>query len=310
MTGVAQSIKGWLTNYNAQLDSLKTSRFKLTPKSARQGMEMLTTTLVTHCPDVSLLKDGEVEGEGGAIPVRMYHPEPEHKLPVLVYLHGGGHMCGSIEVYDPICRKIALAARRIVVSVDYRLSPEFPYPAGIEDGRAVLKNCYGLLDKAQLKFTKRLALGGDSAGGAMSATLAHDCQYDPDIDISDLALIYPSLDYTMSSDSYRRFASGYLLERENIRWYFEKYFQSEENRRDASPLFMDVTSSFPNTFIVTAGYCPLCDEGIRFVKKLQDEGIVVSHIHFADMIHAFLNMEDLVPERCTEVYEKLGLFLR
>lgn len=309
MTGVAESLNGWLANFNALLNSLRANSFKPTPESARNGLETLTAALVTHCPEVSLVKDGTVNGENGPIPVRMYHPEPAVSLPVLVYLHGGGHMCGSIEVYDLICRKIAVITRRIVVSVDYRLSPEHPYPAGITDARSVLANAYTLLEEQQLNFTRRLSLGGDSAGGAMSATLAHRCQNDSGISISDLVLIYPSLDYTMSMDSLNRLASGYLLEKENIRWYFESYFQSGENLRDVSPLFMEVTPDFPRTFIVTAGYCPLQDEGLEYVRKLQEEGISVQHVHYPEMIHAFLNMEDLVPEQCLELYGKIGDFL-
>jgi acetyl esterase len=309
MTKLAKEIEAWLVNFNELLASLRERGFKPTPESARQGMETITKTLVTEVPEVRLVEDGYVARKGGSVPVRMYHPEPENFLPVLVYLHGGGHMSGSVRVYDPLCRKMAISARRIVISVDYRLSPENPYPAGLEDGRVVLQGCFDLLERHHFKFDKRLALGGDSAGGAMSASLAHACQDDPQVEIKDLVLIYPSLDYTMSSESYEKFSREFLLERESIQWYFDNYFQAGEDRKAASPLYMDLTPSFPRTLIVTAGYCPLQDEGLKYMEKLRAGKVQVEHVHYPDMIHAFLNMENLAFAQCTDFYRQLGVFL-
>jgi acetyl esterase/lipase len=272
-------------------------------------MVNLTRTLVTDIPDLAVAVDESVAGLGRMVPVRVFHPEPDSALPVLIYLHGGGHMAGSVAVYDPICRKIALVTRRIVVAVDYRLAPEHPYPAGIDDARTVVAGYGGLLRRMGISHGAGLALAGDSAGGAMSATLAHGLQDrdTPAIDV--LILIYPGLDYTLSQASVDELATGYLLEKEKISWYFDHYFGRGDDRKAASPLFMPVRPGFPRTLIVTAGFCPLCDEGFQYAAKLRRNGVAVEHLHLDDMIHAFLNLESLVPESCRRVYAAMAQFL-
>jgi len=125
-----------------------------------------------------------------------------------------------------------------------------------------------------------------------------------------LILLYPSLDYTMSLPSVTEFATGYMLEKERISWYFNLYFQGHGSRRDVSPLFMKVTDRFPKTLIVTAGFCPLRDEGMQYFSLLKKGGVVVQHLHLDDMIHAFLNMESLAPESCAQVYRVMEEFLQ
>jgi len=167
-----------------------------------------------------------------------------------------------------------------------------------------------MLERVGIGFGPRMALAGDSAGGAMSATLAHIFQYRLDFPVSKLILIYPSLDYTMNMPSVAEFATGYLLEKERMCWYFNQYFQNNESRRKVSPLFMKVTDRFPKTLVVTAGFCPLRDEGIQYVSVLNESGVAVQHLHLDDMIHAFLNMENLVPESCSFVYGAMRDFLQ
>ena len=143
----------------------------------------------------------------------------------------------------------------------------------------------------------------------MSATLAHIFQGRSDLAISHLILLYPSLDYTMSLPSVTEFATGYMLEKERICWYFDRYFRGHERREKVSPLFMKVTDRFPKTFIVTAGFCPLQDEGKQYFSLLKKGGVAVQHLHLDDMIHAFLNMDSLVPESCDLVYRAMEDFL-
>jgi acetyl esterase len=241
--------------------------------------------------------------------VRIYHPAPEAELPVLIYYHGGGHMAGSVTVYDPICRKLALAARHIVVSVDYRLAPECPYPAGLTDAYQVVKNLWATLDGRKLNYQRRLAIAGDSGGGALCATVAHLAQYDAGVDIQRQILIYPSLDYTITSPSVAENGTGYLLQKEKIAWYFDNYFQHCEDRKSASPLFMEFSAGLPETLVVTAEFCPLRDEGVAYAAKVKAAGPHVEHLHLDDMIHAFMNMEDLAKTACATVYRRIAEFL-
>lgn len=218
-------------------------------------------------------------------------------------------MAGSVSVYDPICRKMAIATGHIVVSIEYRLAPEFPYPAGLEDIYHVAKNIWATLDAKKLNYIRRLSLAGDSAGGALCATVSHLSQSDPEIEIACQALIYPSLDYTSSFPSVDENGVGYFLEKEKMRWYFDNYFQHGEDARKVSPLFMEITPHMPATLVVTARFCPLLDEGIAYVGKLRGAGICAEHLNFDHMIHAFLNMERLVPDECAAVYRRVGEFL-
>jgi len=303
-------LAAWLQSFNELLARLEREGFVDTPETAREGLARLTAGLVSESPALARVIDTSAEGPAGAVPLRIYHPQPEVTSALLVYLHGGGHMAGSIEVYDPICRKLALASGRIVVSVDYRLAPENPYPAGLDDAEATLRQVFGLLETQGIRFQRRLALGGDSGGGAMTATLAHRLQADPDVNIEHQVLIYPGLDYTMRHASVEENGRGYLLHAEKIRWYFDRYLQGGEDRKAVSPLHMDFTPNLPATLLVTAAYDPLCDEGLAYLKRLAEAGVVRQHLHFDDQMHAFLNMEDVTTGACREFYRGAGEFLR
>jgi acetyl esterase/lipase len=302
-------LRAWVENFNTYLEGLRRNGFVPTPESSRLGLEMMTNSLVQQAPDIAHVVDHVISAGNEKVAVRIYHPHPESSLPVLIYLHGGGHMAGNVEVYDPICRKICAATSRIVVSVDYRLAPEYPYPKGLEDCELAMRGCCSMLEELTLPYSSELALAGDSAGGALSATLAHKLQNDISINISKLILIYPSLDYTMEGSTLDTYSKGYVLEKSSISYYFDQYLQNRENRKQVSPLFMEVSGDFPKTMVATAGFCPLLDEGNRYVEKLKNSGIDVQHVHFADMVHAFLNMDSLVQSSCNELYQAINNFL-
>ena len=309
MRHLSSKLQNWLYSYNRFMNELLESGFKQTPTNTREGLANLTLLLVTDSPKISWVQDDLVNAPDYAIPVRIYHPTPDASLPVLIYYHGGGHMAGSVTVYDPICRKIAHATEHIVVSVDYRLAPECPYPSGVNDAYNVVKNIWATLDGRGLKYQRHLSIAGDSAGGSLCATVAHLTQHDAGIDIRRQAMIYPSLDYTLTSYSTEENAEGYLLVKEKIKWYFDNYFQKGEDRKNASPLYMEFTNQLPETLVITAEFCPLRDEGIAYVEKVKSTGLYVEHFHFDNMIHAFLNLESLVKDECETVYRKIGEFL-
>lgn len=309
MRKLSPKIEEWLNGYNKLLEKLKENGFTSTSTNAREGLANLTATLVSGKPAVPWIQDDLVEGEQFDVPVRMYHPQPEVSLPLLIYFHGGGHMAGSVSVYDPIFRRIARAVNHIVVAPDYRLAPECPYPAGITDALTVVRYIWKTLDRRTVNYKHQLSIAGDSAGGAISATVSHTMQHEPDVSISRQVLIYPSLDYTMKSNSLAVNGQGYLLEREKIKWYFDNYFQSGEERRNCSPLFMEFTGRLPASFVITAEFCPLCDEALEYLIKLEGAGVSSRHLHYSDMIHAFMNMEDIAKEQCKKLYAEMAEFL-
>lgn len=287
--------------------------FEYTPIGMRESLDSMTRRFVTQSPEVPFIRDSIAAGVGFTdypVPVRVYHPRPEEALPVLVFAHGGGHMAGSVSVYDRIARKLAVASERVLVSVEYRLAPECPYPSGLTDLKNVIRCVFPTLERLGIRHVRQLAVAGDSGGGAITASAVHDLVTGEGIDIGRQLLIYPSLDYTMSSESIASLGKGYLLERERIGWLFRQYFQHDEDLRQASPLFMTLPQRYPKTMLVTAGYCPLRDEGLAYVARLEREGIEVENLHYPDMIHAFLNLEDLVPDQCAGFYQAAGDFLR
>lgn len=309
MKHLSPGLVQWLEQLNKKKQELIEAGFKSTPTNAREALAGLTFGFVSDSPRVSWVQDDLVSAAAYNVPVRIYHPDLNAGLPVLLFFHGGGHMAGSVSVYDAISRKLALASRHIVVSVDYRLAPECPYPAAVIDAFNTAKNIYATLDGRGLSYNPRLSMAGDSGGGALCATVAHLAQHDAGLNIHRQVLIYPSLDYTLQSPSVEENAVGYLLEKEKIRWYFDNYFQKGENRKTASPLHMEFTRRLPETLVVTAGFCPLRDEGRAYVEKIKSSGIYAEHWNYADMIHAFLNLENLVKEACESVYTRIGEFL-
>lgn len=309
MGKVSPKLSEWLITYNEGLQLLMEKGFKYTPTNAREGLARLTALMASESPEISWVQDDLVNAPFYAVPVRIYHPSPRTSLPVLVYYHGGGHVAGNVSVYDPICRKISLTTKHIVIAVDYRLAPECPYPSAVQDAWWVIKNLWTTLDAWSLKYQHRLSVAGDSAGGALCATVSHLAQFDPGVKLHCQTLIYPCLDYTLSTDSITENASGLFLQKDKIQWFFDNYFLNGENRKAASPLFMDFSPALPDTLLVTTELCPLRDESAAYLKKLKKTGIRWERLHFSDMVHAFLNMEALVSEECDLVYQTMDTFL-
>ncbi len=308
MSQPSPEISAWLVEYNARLKALQADGFVMTPATTRDGLARLTASMTSPGVQVDRVIDSMIGGDP-PIAVRVYHPQPDEALPVLMYCHGGGHMAGSVDVYDPICRKLALTSRHIVIAPEYRLAPEHPYPAALQDAERVLRNYHQILEKLDVKFRKRLCIGGDSGGGAMCASLAHALRHDADVRIDRQVLIYPSLDYTMQQLSVTSNGHGYFLHADRMQWLFDHYFQHAEDRQAASPLYMEMDGQLPQSLIITAQFCPLRDEGIAYVERLQQAGIRVQHLHFNDMIHAFLNLEAIAEDACQRLYDAVGEFL-
>lgn len=299
----------WLKTFNENVAQLIKNGFKATPTNAREGLANLTKNYISNIPAVAVVKDDYIAAPAYAIPVRIYHPNPGKELPVILYCHGGGHMAGSVVVYDPICRKLANKTEQIVVSVDYRLAPEFPYPIGLTDVYWAAKNVFNLLGSLKLSFKKSLSLVGDSGGAALIAEVAQKAQYDYTLNIDKQVLIYPSLDYTMTFPSIKENGNGYLLHKEKIAWYFDHYFSRGEDRYQASPLYRTVNKNLAACLLFTTEFCPLRDEGYAYVTKLESAQVKVKHVHFEDLIHTFVNLEDLVPESCEKLYADIAHFL-
>ena len=280
---------------------------KPSPALARSNMENLSA-MNGKGPDIRYISDGSffVETDSRTeIPFRIYSPDPTAKLPVILHFHGGGHMCGDLDIYDAISRRMAKHTNSIVITLDYRLAPEYPYPAAIEDCKFLLSHYKSLL--GSVGFEDKLILAGDSAGAALTATLSASAQ--SNCHISEQILLYPSLDYTMEHPSIDIYRSGYLLEKQSIAWYFDNYLQHGEDRNKVSPLFMPVPESMSETLIMVANCDPLQDEAYAYAEKLRKAGVSVQLSVFEGMVHGFLLLNTLVEEECEAAYELMNQFI-
>ena len=250
-------------------------------------------------PPVAETRDLAVPGpEGGSLTLRLYRGAgagPDAKLPTLVFFHGGGWVVGDLETHDAMCRHIANAAGCAVVAVDYRLAPEHKFPAAVED--CVAATLWLGENGGELGLdVSRLAVGGDSAGGNLATVVSLIARDRGAPRLCAQLLLYPALDFGMKQTSHRRFAEGYLLTEATMRWFAEAYLWRLEDAEDwrASPLRAADLSNLPPAYVLTAGYDPLCDEGIAYARQLREAGVAVDHRHFASQIHGFLLMGKMV----------------
>ena len=305
-----KKLEQWLTKLNAESAEAAAQGYVPTVIGVREGFAGVGRSLMTKIPDVALIREGSIPTPGYNVPVRVYHPAPEKELPVLIYYHGGGHCAGSVTMYDPVCRKLALAANHIVVAPEYRLAPENPYPAGENDCVAVAKHVWTVLDCLGLRYTRRLSVSGDSAGGALAAIAASRSQWDPNISIHKQLLIYPNTDYTLGSSSFVELAVGYWLDKALMEWFSGTYLANNEDRKAVSPLYWEVSEKMPPAMFITAQFDPLREEGLAYADKLKKAGVPAEVVLFDDMIHPFICLEDLVPEACAKAYAAMGAFLQ
>jgi len=308
-----------LKQVNAGIEQAKISGTAFEPSVIRQNLENLSAYMIPG-PEVALIKNTVMTIGEQTIAVRIYHPNPDQALPVLLHFHGGGHMCGSLELYDPISRELAIATNAIVICIDYRLAPEHPYPCGLNDCQYLLENYPSLL-KAY-RFNNQLYLAGDSAGGAICTSLVMNNIDNANIKIDKQILIYPSVDYTMSCPSMTENGYGFLLEEDKIRWYFQQYFNLENQNKTldaskktstlakrASPLLATFSRRMPKTLVITSGCDPLRDEGVQYAEKARQAGVDVDHYQFDELIHAYMLLSKLIPEQYHQTYLIIKKFI-
>ena len=219
--------------------------------------------------------------------MRVYRPVRGQTLPALVYFHGGGWTIGDLDTHDVLCRSIALGARCAVFSVDYRLAPEHPFPAAVDDCWAATRY---VAEHARELDVHGIALGGDSAGGNLAATVALLARDQNGPALAFQLLIYPATDQRCATASHERNAQGYLLTRDAIQYFRRAYLPQERDWLDwrASPLLAKSHANLPPAFVITAGFDPLLDEGRAYADKLRAAGVEVAYREYADMVHGFV----------------------
>ena len=259
---------------------------------------------------VAKVIDRQIPGPDGKLTVRVYSPFGAGPFPVLTYFHGGGFVLCDLETHDSTCRGLTNAAQCVVVSVDYRLAPEAPFPAAPEDcyaaTRWVAENAPELDGDPA-----RHAVAGDSAGGNLAAVVALMARDRGGPALVHQLLIYPVTDHSFDTPSYLDNAEGYFLTREMMQWFWGHYLKSEADGMQAlaSPLRADDLSNLPSATVITAEFDPLRDEGEAYAARLEASGVPMELVRYEGMIHGFFGMTDTV-DRAKEAVAQSGRALR
>ena len=256
-------------------------------------------------PEVARVRELVAPGPHGAIPLRLYRPlgsQPDAVLPVLVYYHGGGWVIGDLDTHDTLCRELANGAGCAVVSVDYRLGPEQPFPAAPDDCLAATRWVHANAAGLQLDAA-RLAVGGDSAGGNLAAVVALAARESGDLPVAFQLLIYPATDQRRTSPSHTENGQGYLLTRDTMDYFTGHYIADPAQLGDwrASPGSHPDHSGLPPALVLTAGYDPLRDEGQAYAERLTAAGNRATYVCFSRQIHGFITMGRVLDEANTAV---------
>lgn len=287
---------------------------EMTPAEAREALAATVEETAGDPEPVGSITNRTIPGPLGDIPIRVYAPEGAGLFPALVYFHGGGWVAGDLEMVDPLCTKLTRRAGAVVVSVDYRLAPEHKFPAPLTD-------CYSATqwvsdNAAELNVDpRRIAVGGDSSGGNLAAAVSVVARNSGTPDLAFQLLFYPVTNLDYETNSYRANGTGYFLTTDMMRWFWDHYLESEDIGRDirASPLLVEDASGLPPTFVVTAEFDPLRDEGEAYAELLREAGNDVTVKRYDGQIHGFVTRSGImdkgkqaIEDAATQMRQALG----
>lgn len=266
----------------------------LTPEeNRRRGVE--TRKLAGPAESVAKIEEYKIPVENGEITARIYTPEGEGAFPVFIYFHGGGWVLGDLEIVDSPCRSITNRAECIVVSVDYRLAPEHKFPTPLEDCFEATKWVANHAKEWGGDPT-RIAIGGDSAGGNLAASVTLMARDQGGPTFVTQVLIYPVTSLAFNTPSYQENGEGYFLTYESMVWFAKHYLAKEEDKLNAyaAPLLAADLCDLPPALIITAEYDPLRDEGMAYANRLSEAGVPVESACYEGMIHGFFWMAGIM----------------
>lgn len=265
---------------------------ELPPAEGRKAQNENAELVAPWPTPVAEVEDSSFDGPGGPVPLRIYRPRRAEKaLPALVYYHGGGFVVGGLRTHDGTCRALAAGGDCVVISVDYRLAPEHPFPAAVDDARAAFRWVRENAETLAIDG-ERIAVGGDSAGGNLAAVVCLAQREENAPRPTFQLLIYPATDMTRALPSHQTLGEGFFLESETIDWFLEQYLPPGTDLRDwrASPLLAESLEGLPPALVVTAGFDPLRDEGEAYAERLRAAGVTVEEMREPGLVHGFVNM--------------------
>ena len=260
---------------------------------------------------VGAVSDLTIQGAHGEVPIRIYTPAIEGPHPVFVYYHGGGWVLGDLDRFDDICRRVTKSSNCAVVSVDYPLSPENKFPTAVEAAYTAAQWVFDNAEQLQLD-PNRLAVGGDSSGGNLAAVVTHLAKERKTLKIAYQVLIYPVTDASMQTATYREFAEGYFLTRDQMTWFFDNYLNSHEEEATnpwVSPLLFTDFTGLPPALVITAEFDPLREESEAYAERMKEAGVPVVLHRYEGTIHPFVSFADEI-DKGIEAIEEVADSLR
>lgn len=265
-----------------------------TPEQVRVGIKLQRELVPVEPEPVAQVVNRTIPGPAGEIPVRIYTPAGGGPFPALVFFHGGGWVICDLDTHDGLCRSLCNGAGCVVVSVDYRLAPEHKFPAAPQDCYAAMQWVAGHAAEINA-IPGKLAIGGDSAGGNLTAVVAQMARDQGSPRLAFQLLIYPATDFDFDGPSIRENAEGYFLTRDDMIWFTNHYLTSDEDKKNplASPLLAADLRGLPPALVITGEYDPLRDEGEAYGKRLKEAGVPVTLSRYDGVIHGFLSIEPL-----------------
>ena len=278
----------------------------------RQAFRNLWTPAITgELVSIGRIEDVTIPGVDSPLAARVYAPDSDGPCPIMLYFHGGGYVKGGIEESDAFCRNLAHVTRHTVLSIGYRLAPEHPFPAALDD--AVASTVWAGAHAVELGSAPGpVVVCGESAGGNLAAVTCLRLKSDRRVAIRYQVLLQPVVDFTLSFPSIAMSPTECLVPRDDLAWYYRTYCGNRCDPKDpsVSPIFAADLSDLPPALIITAEFDTLRDEGEAYAKRLQTAGVRTYYRCYPGMVHGFLQMRGLVPEAQTATEEIARFTLR
>ena len=296
----------WMTNTFNRIDVERISPEELRAVADNRDLRILDGPPMK----IHKVEDRLVQGSEASIPIRIYTPEKAERLPVIVFFHGGGFVLGNIKAYDKICRRMSLLTKSIIVSVEYRLAPEYKFPAAPTDCLDVTK---WVAENAVSMGAdpEKLVVMGDSAGGNLAAVTAIQARDQGGPAIAFQVLVYPTVDARMTYPSIEENGKGYILTKDLMTWFTDHYSRTPSDKEHPlmSPILTKDLSGLPPALIQTAGFDPLRDEGIDYAQELKKTGNEVIHTNYEGLVHTYYTMPGF-SKKCLSTHLEIGRVLR
>jgi acetyl esterase len=294
-----------------KLANARAPQWRLPIGEVRASFRALWAPPITGDPvEVASVEDRTLDTDAGAVRVRVFTPKADGPMQIMMYFHGGGYVKGGIVETDAFCRRLARTTGNVVVSVDYRLAPEHPYPAALDD--AYHCSLWAYENAGALRGTKdSFSVCGESAGGNLAAIICLLARSSARIEINRQILLQPVVDFTLSFPSVEMPASECLVPRADLAWYYQEYYGAEADTRDfrVSPIFADDLSGLPSALIITAEHDTLRDEARAYADRLESSGVPTRYSCYGGMVHGFLQMAGLV-DKAQAAIDEISLFAR